>query len=39
MRLEVRSTEGIPDSDTLKSRLQDLAKALRVTNTEIVELR
>jgi exopolyphosphatase/guanosine-5'-triphosphate,3'-diphosphate pyrophosphatase len=39
VRLEVRHTEGIPDSDTLKSRLQDLAKALRVPNAEIVEVR
>jgi exopolyphosphatase/guanosine-5'-triphosphate,3'-diphosphate pyrophosphatase len=39
VRLEVRHTEGIPDSDTLKSRLQDLAKALRVPNAEVVEVR
>lgn len=38
VRLEIRSTAGIPDSDTLKSRLQDLAKALRVPKAEIVEL-
>ena len=37
VRLEIRSSEGIPDSETLKSRLQDLAKALRVPNAEIVE--
>ena len=37
--LEVRSAAGIPDSDTLKSRLQDLAKALRVPHAEIVEHR
>ena len=30
VRLEIRSTAGIPDSDTLRSRLQDLARALRV---------
>ena len=29
VRLEIRSSAGIPDSDTLKSRLQDLAKTLR----------
>jgi len=39
VRLEIRSTAGIPDSDTLKSRLQDLAKALRVPKAEIVEVR
>jgi hypothetical protein len=39
VRLEIRSTEGIPDSDTLKARLQDLAKALRVPDAEIVEVR
>jgi exopolyphosphatase / guanosine-5'-triphosphate,3'-diphosphate pyrophosphatase len=39
VRLEIRRAAGIPDSDTLKSRLQDLAKALRVPKTEIVELR
>ena len=38
VRLEIRSAAGIPDSDTLKSRLQDLAKALRVPNA-IVEVR
>ena len=38
VRLEIRHTEGIPDSDTLKSRLQDLAKALRLPRAEIVEL-
>jgi exopolyphosphatase/guanosine-5'-triphosphate,3'-diphosphate pyrophosphatase len=37
VRLEIRGTAGIPDSDTLKSRLQDLAKALRVPKAEIVE--
>jgi exopolyphosphatase/guanosine-5'-triphosphate,3'-diphosphate pyrophosphatase len=37
VRLEIRHTAGIPDSDTLNSRLQDLAKALRVTNAEIVQ--
>jgi exopolyphosphatase/guanosine-5'-triphosphate,3'-diphosphate pyrophosphatase len=39
VRLEIRSSAGIPDSDTLKSRLQDLAKALRVPKAEIVEVR
>ncbi|MGH6920913.1 MAG: hypothetical protein ACREJ0_24795, partial [Geminicoccaceae bacterium] len=39
VRLEIKGTAGIPDSDTLKSRLQDLAKALQVTNAEIVEVR
>jgi exopolyphosphatase/guanosine-5'-triphosphate,3'-diphosphate pyrophosphatase len=39
VRLEIRSNAGIPDSDTLKSRLQDLARALRVPNAEIVEVR
>jgi exopolyphosphatase/guanosine-5'-triphosphate,3'-diphosphate pyrophosphatase len=39
VRLEVRSAAGIPDSDTLKSRLQDLAKALRVPKAEIAEIR
>ena len=39
VRLEIRSTAGIPDSDTLRSRLQDLAKALRVAKAEIVEVR
>jgi exopolyphosphatase/guanosine-5'-triphosphate,3'-diphosphate pyrophosphatase len=39
VRLEIRRVEGIPDSDTLKSRLQDLAKALRVPQAEIVEVR
>jgi exopolyphosphatase/guanosine-5'-triphosphate,3'-diphosphate pyrophosphatase len=39
VRLEIRRAAGIPDSDTLKSRLQDLAKALRVPKAEIVELR
>jgi exopolyphosphatase / guanosine-5'-triphosphate,3'-diphosphate pyrophosphatase len=38
VRLEIRHTAGIPDSDTLKSRLQDLAKALRVTKAEIVQV-
>jgi hypothetical protein len=38
VRLEIKSSAGIPDSDTLKSRLQDLAKALRLPNAEIVEL-
>jgi exopolyphosphatase / guanosine-5'-triphosphate,3'-diphosphate pyrophosphatase len=37
--LEIKSTAGIPDSETLKSRLLDLAKALRVPNAEIVEVR
>ncbi len=39
VRLEIRSTAGIPDSDTLRSRLQDLAKALRVAKAEITEVR
>jgi exopolyphosphatase / guanosine-5'-triphosphate,3'-diphosphate pyrophosphatase len=38
VRLQIRSTAGIPDSDTLKSRLQDLAKALRVANAQIVQV-
>jgi len=37
VRLEVRSTAGIPDSETLKSRLEDLARALRVPEAQIVE--
>ena len=39
VRLEIRSSAGIPDSDTLKSRLSDLARALRVPDAEIVEVR
>jgi exopolyphosphatase/guanosine-5'-triphosphate,3'-diphosphate pyrophosphatase len=39
VRLEIRSSAGIPDSDTLKARMQDLAKALRVQDAEIVEVR
>jgi exopolyphosphatase/guanosine-5'-triphosphate,3'-diphosphate pyrophosphatase len=39
VRLEIRSTAGIPDSETLRSRLLDLARALRVPNAEIVEVR
>jgi exopolyphosphatase/guanosine-5'-triphosphate,3'-diphosphate pyrophosphatase len=39
VRLEIRSSAGIPDSDSLRSRLQDLAKALRVPDAEIVEVR
>jgi exopolyphosphatase / guanosine-5'-triphosphate,3'-diphosphate pyrophosphatase len=39
VRLEIRSAVGIPDSDTLKSRLQDLAKVLRVPQAEIVDIR
>jgi exopolyphosphatase/guanosine-5'-triphosphate,3'-diphosphate pyrophosphatase len=38
VRLEIKSSAGIPDSDTMKSRLHDLAKALRLPNAEIVEL-
>jgi exopolyphosphatase / guanosine-5'-triphosphate,3'-diphosphate pyrophosphatase len=38
VRLEISSTAGIPDSDTLRARLQDLAKVLRVANAEIVEV-
>jgi exopolyphosphatase/guanosine-5'-triphosphate,3'-diphosphate pyrophosphatase len=38
VRLEIRSRAGIPDSDTLKSRLQDLARALRVADAEVVEV-
>jgi exopolyphosphatase / guanosine-5'-triphosphate,3'-diphosphate pyrophosphatase len=38
VRLEIKSSAGIPDSDTLRSRLSDLAKALRVPNAEIVEV-
>ena len=38
VRLEIRRSAGIPDSDTLRSRLSDLAKALRVPNAEIVEV-
>jgi exopolyphosphatase / guanosine-5'-triphosphate,3'-diphosphate pyrophosphatase len=38
VRLEIRSHAGIPDSDTLNSRLQDLAKALRVPTAEIVQV-
>jgi exopolyphosphatase / guanosine-5'-triphosphate,3'-diphosphate pyrophosphatase len=38
VRLEIRSGAGIPDSDTLRSRLADLAKALRVPDAEIVEV-
>jgi exopolyphosphatase/guanosine-5'-triphosphate,3'-diphosphate pyrophosphatase len=37
VRLEIESSAGIPDSDTLRSRLSDLAKALRAPNAEIVE--
>jgi hypothetical protein len=39
VRLEIRSSAGIPDSDSLRSRLQDLARALRVPDAEIVEIR
>jgi exopolyphosphatase/guanosine-5'-triphosphate,3'-diphosphate pyrophosphatase len=39
VRLEIRHTAGIPDSDALKSRLQDLAKALRVPEAEIIHVR
>jgi exopolyphosphatase/guanosine-5'-triphosphate,3'-diphosphate pyrophosphatase len=38
VRLEINSAAGIPDSDSLRSRLQDLAKVLRVSNAEIVEV-
>lgn len=38
VRLAIKGTAGIPDSDTLKSRLQDLARALRVPGAEIVEV-
>lgn len=36
VRLVVRAGAGIPDSETLRSRLQDLAKVLRVPEAEIV---
>lgn len=36
VRLEVQGSAGIPDSETLRSRLQDLARALGVANAEIV---
>lgn len=36
VRLEVRAGAGIPDSETLRSRLQDLARVLRVPKAEVV---
>jgi len=38
VRLDLASSAGTPDNETLKSRLQDLAKALRVSKAEIVQV-
>lgn len=38
VRLEVESAAGTPDNESLKSRLQELAKALRVSKAEIVQV-